>query len=428
MKIALFTETYLPHINGVVTHVKSLKDGLEQLGHEVLVVTADADAHRHYIADGVLHCPAHTSERFYGYGVAMPLSTTRLKMVSRFQPDVIHVHNEFGIGLSGIMIARVLRIALVYTLHTMYDEYIYYVAPQPLAPMATRLSHKYTKLFAKSAQALTGPSKKCEEYFRKEGVYKTVNVIPNPVDLEAFNPEKIDPVKKEAFRERFGYTEQMMIGIFVGRLGREKSVDLLLHHWKETIQPEEQIRLLIVGDGPCKEELEALSRDLGISDMVTFAGKILHDEIPPYFAACDFYITASTSDTNSISMLEGMATGLPVLQITDPLNEGQVRDGVNGFIFGSAQEMAEKIRLLRGMTEEQLSSLRASARRSVEKSGALDLANYVIKVYRNALRERTRKNHPFRLYSRALRKKRKKLRLNRPRFKIHRKGDPESHV
>jgi len=107
MKIALFTETYLPHINGVVTHVKSLKDGLEQLGHEVLVVTADADAHRHYIADGVLHCPAHTSERFYGYGVAMPLSTTRLKMVSRFQPDVIHVHNEFGIGLSGIMIARV---------------------------------------------------------------------------------------------------------------------------------------------------------------------------------------------------------------------------------------------------------------------------------------------------------------------------------
>ena len=200
MKIALFTETYLPHINGVVTHVKSLKDGLEQLGHEVLVVTADADAHRHYIADGVLHCPAHTSERFYGYGVAMPLSTTRLKMVSRFQPDVIHVHNEFGIGLSGIMIARVLRIALVYTLHTMYDEYIYYVAPQPLAPMATRLSHKYTKLFAKSAQALTGPSKKCEEYFRKEGVYKTVNVIPNPVDLEAFNPEKIDPGRKEAFR------------------------------------------------------------------------------------------------------------------------------------------------------------------------------------------------------------------------------------
>ena len=73
--------------------------------------------------------------------------------------------------------------------------------------------------------------------------------------------------------------------------------------------------------------------------------------IPPYFAACDFYITASTSDTNSISMLEGMATGLPVLQITDPLNEGQVRDGVNGFIFSSAQEMAEKIRLLRGMTD-----------------------------------------------------------------------------
>ena len=82
MKIALFTETYLPHINGVVTHVKSLKDGLEQLGHEVLVVTADADAHRHYIADGVLHCPDHTSDRFYGYGVETGRASCRGRVLS----------------------------------------------------------------------------------------------------------------------------------------------------------------------------------------------------------------------------------------------------------------------------------------------------------------------------------------------------------
>ena len=73
MRIALFTETYLPHVNGIVTHVKSLKDGLERLGHEVLIVTADADARRHFVADGILHCPARTSKRFYGYDIAMPL-------------------------------------------------------------------------------------------------------------------------------------------------------------------------------------------------------------------------------------------------------------------------------------------------------------------------------------------------------------------
>lgn len=311
MRVALFTETYLPHVNGVVTHVKSLKDGLEQLGHEVLIVTADASARRHYVSDGVLHCPAHTSKRFYGYGVAMPLSTTRLKYVYQFRPDVIHIHNEFGIGLSGMMIAKVLRVALVYTLHTMYDEYIYYIAPQPLVPAATKFSHQYTKLFAKLAQEVTGPSKKCEEYFRKAGVYKPVNVIPNPVDLDMFDPGKIPEEKKNAFREKFGYQHGETVGLFVGRLGREKSVDLLLDYWKKTIRPEENIRLLVIGDGPCREELEEQAVRLGITDMVTFAGKVLHTDMPPYVGTCDFYITASTSDTDSISMLEGMAMGLP---------------------------------------------------------------------------------------------------------------------
>ncbi len=402
MRIALFAETYLPHINGVVTHVKSLKDGLEQLGHEVLVVTADADARRHFIADGVLHCPAHTSQRFYGYGVALPISTTRLQFIRRFRPDIIHVHQEFGIGLSGIMIAKLLRVALVYTLHTMYDEYVYYVAPQPLIPITRELSHKYTKLFARSAQALTGPSKKCEEYFRKVGVYKPVNVIPNPVDLDAFTPGNLAPEQRSALRARFGFDDRTFLGVFVGRLGREKSVDLLLRYWRDCISPEENIRLLVVGEGPSREELEQLAAELEIQNMVVFAGKILHEEIPPYLEICDFYITASTSDTNSISMLEGMASGLPVLQITDPLNEGQVQDGVNGFIFADAQDMAEKIRHLRDMSPEQRAKLCQSSRQSVEQSGATNLAQYVLRVYNHALHEKRRKYLHYRHMTAAL--------------------------
>lgn len=401
MRIALFTETYLPHTNGVATHVKSLKDGLEQLGHEVLVVTADGTARRHYISDGVLHCPAHVSKRFYGYGVAMPISSTRLKYIKEFKPDVIHVHNEFGIGISGMMIAKILRVALIYTLHTMYDEYIYYIAPQPLEPVAKKFSHEYTKIFAKAAQALTGPSKKCEEYFRKVGVYKPVSVIPNPVDLVAFNANRFEREQLCALREKFGYTDEMAVAVFVGRLGREKSVDILLDYWKEAIRPQENIRLLVIGDGPCREELQKQAGELDIGDMVTFTGKIPHDELPPYLAACDFYMTASTSDTNSISMLEAMATGLPVLQIVDPLNEGQIQEGVNGFIFSDAQEMHAKIQHLRQMPGEERAALRQTTRQSVERSGAVDLANYVISVYNEALGEKSRRSKHFILHLRG---------------------------
>ncbi len=381
MRVALFAETYLPFINGVVTHVKSLKDGLERLGHEVLVVTADPNVRHHELKDGVLRCPAHRSKRLYGFGIATPLSATRLKYVQNFDPDIIHIHQEFGIGLSGAMIARKLHKPLVYTLHTMYDEYIYYVAPKPLIKTVKKLSHRYTRFLADRASALTGPSKKCEEYFREVGVTKDVNVIPNPVELDLFSPDKIDEESKQAFRRKYNIDDDVMIACFVGRLGREKSCDVLLDYWAQSVHPEDRMHLIIIGDGPCREELEEQSKKLGISDMVTFTGKVLHEELPPYLASCDVYVTASLSDTNSISMLEGMATGLPVLQRNDPLNADQVRNGINGYVFNDAQEMGDFLRQIKSKTPEELDILKKSVIASVKSSGAEDLANYVLTVY-----------------------------------------------
>lgn len=387
MRIALFTETYLPHINGVVTHVKILCDGLLQQGHEVLVVTADYQTRHHYIKDGILHCPAIKSKRFYGYGVASPFSRRRLKLVQDFHPDIIHIHNEFGIGLSGIFAAKQLHVPLVYTLHTMYDDYLYYVAPRHLLRAAKKVSHDYFRLLGNAATELTGPSPKCQEYFQQIGVKKDVNVIPNAVELDDFSPDRISAENKAAFRRRYQIPDDVMIACFVGRLGHEKSVDVLLDYWARTITPEDKIMLCIIGGGPVQEELEQQAKDLGIGSMVVFTGAVPHDQMPPYYASCDVYVTASLSDTNSISMLEGMATGLPVLRRYDALNENvdQVRDGVNGYIFNSPEEMAAELRRVKNLSPEQLSILKASVIESVKRSGAEALANYTYNVYRKAM-------------------------------------------
>lgn len=387
MRIALFTETYLPHINGVVTHVKILRDGLLQQGHEVLVVTADYQTRHHYIKDGILHCPAIKSKRFYGYGVASPFSRRRLKLVQDFHPDIIHIHNEFGIGLSGIFAAKRLHVPLVYTLHTMYDDYLYYVAPRHLLRAAKKVSHDYFRLLGNAATELTGPSPKCQEYFQQIGVKKDVNVIPNAVELDDFSPDRISAENKAAFRRRYQIPDDVMIACFVGRLGHEKSVDVLLDYWARTITPEDKIMLCIIGGGPVQEELEQQAKDLGIGSMVVFTGAVPHDQTPPYYASCDVYVTASLSDTNSISMLEGMATGLPVLRRYDALNENvdQVRDGVNGYIFNSPEEMAAELRRIKNLSPEQLSILKASVIESVKRSGAEALANYTYNVYRKAM-------------------------------------------
>lgn len=384
MKIALFTETYLPYINGVVTHVKILKEGLEELGHEVLVVCADVDARHHYVRNGVLHCPAKSFKRFYDYGLAFPVSNSRLRLIQQFDPDIIHIHNEFGIGLSGAIIAKKLKKPLVYTLHTMYDDYLYYVAPRPLIPFMKRTSHHYAKFLANQAAALTGPSKKVEEFFRECGVSKDVSVVPNPVELDQFEPSNIDPQKKHAFRAKYQIDDSTTLACFCGRLGREKSVDVMLDYWAQTVKPEDNIKLLIIGEGPAHEELIEQSKKLGIDNMVIFTGKVMHDELPPYYASCDCYITTSLSDTNSISMLEAMATGLPVLHRYDPLNAGQVQPGVNGYIFHDANEMYKELLAFRDRSTDEKEAMRFAVRDSVKQSGAEDLANYLLTIYGNA--------------------------------------------
>ncbi len=381
MRVALFTETYTPHINGIVTHVKILKEGLEAAGHTVLVVTADSSTHKHYIKDGILHCPAHRSKRIYGFDLAGAVSATRLHFLSEFKPDIIHIHNEFGIGVSGIGIAKILKAPLVYTLHTMYDEYIYYVAPRPLVGLTRKLSHKYFKMIARSANAITGPSVKCEEYLHKVGLKRPVNVIPNSVELDAFAPDKVTPEQREQIRQRFGVPKDAVLACFVGRLGKEKSVDVLLDYWKKEIKKDEPFYLMVIGDGPDREPLIEQAKALGLEDRVSFTGRIEHPDLPPYLASADVYITASLSEMNSISMLEGMAAGLPVLQRFDELNQNQICVGTNGYLFKTAQEMGDELRHIGRMTPEEKERIRITTRQSVKSSGAESLANYMLAIY-----------------------------------------------
>ncbi len=406
MRVALFTETYLPYINGVVTHVKSLKEGLEKQGHKVMVVTADPDTKHHYLKDGVLHCPAITLKKLYGFGMAPPVSHTRLQYIKAFDPDIIHIHQEFGIGYSGMQIAKLLQKPLVYTLHTMYDDYLYYVAPRPFIPLVKRVAHRYSHFLANSALCLTGPSKKVEEYFRECGIDKDVSIIPNPVELDIFDPEKVTEEEKQACRKEFGFTENDTVACFCGRLGQEKSVDVLLDYWKKAVLPEDNCKLLILGDGPSRPELEEQAKELGITDQVKFSGAVEHEMLPPYYASCDLYITASLSDTNSISMLEGMASGLPVLQLNDPLNAGQVQVNINGFIFETPEQMRSEMLRIRNYSPEKRKEFSETVRDSVKQSGSEALANYLIAVYRQSQVEEKKKeeSHPILTKIRARRK------------------------
>ena len=387
MKIALFSDTYAPEINGVAIHVAALKEGLESLGHEVLVITTDPKDNDTFQEHGVLHCPSIKLKRIYGYGLSMPINMKQYQIIKKFNPDVIHIHTEFGIGLFGILVSKMLKRPVIYTLHTIYDDYVYYVVPKPLIKTGQRIFYKYIRSLYKRATVITGPSPKSHEYLINAGLHRNVEIIPNPVDVDRFSIENVSTEDIDNVKKTYNIPDDAFVGCIISRVGKEKSIDVLLNYIEKYSKVNKNFRFLIVGDGPAKADLEQQAKKLGINNAVIFTGKIPNNKLLPYYAACDVFLTASLSDTNSISMLEAMSMGLPIIQRNDPINEGQVIENVNGFIFNDENNFIEKLNKVYKMTSEERAELKNKVRNSVIHSNTKNnMAAKIVDVYTHAIK------------------------------------------
>lgn len=385
LKIALLTETWHPFTNGVVTHIEVLSEGLTSLGHQVLVMTSDPLIQQNTLDEqGVYRCPGKPLKKVYGYALASPFGLERYRYLKGFQPEVIHIHQEFGMGTFGLIASRLLRVPLVYTLHTAYDDYLHYLATPPLIPLVRFLSRGYVKCLASSASLVTGPSEKSAAYIKARGVKTPFVYIPNSINRQKFNPEVISPGHRQLFRENLGIDQEATLAIFVGRLGREKSVEVLLQYWHETVESIENLHLLIVGEGPEANALKVLVKTAGLDHQVHFMGKVPHTHMPLYYGASDLFVTASTTEMMSIAMLEAQSMGLPVLQRFDPLNAGQISEGVNGFVYTDAAGFGNHLLSYHRLTFSEKEEWRHRCRQYVAHQDASDLANRLLDVYSQA--------------------------------------------
>ncbi len=387
MRIALFSDTYLPEINGVAIHVAALKDGLESLGHEVLVVTTTPRDKTTFESNNVLHCPSVQLKKIYGYGLSMPINMRQFNIIRKFNPDVIHIHTEFGIGLFGVLVSKMLKRPVVYTLHTIYDDYVYYVMPKPLVKAGQQIFYKYIKSLYKQATVITGPSPKSLDYLNHAGLNRNIEIIPNPVDIEQFSLASVEREEIVQVRKLYNIPDDAFVGCIISRVGKEKSIDVLLDYIAKYSKVNDKFRFLIVGDGPAKKDLEQQAKNLGIDKIIIFTGKIPNNQLLPYYAACDVFLTASLSDTNSISMLEAMSMGLPIIQREDIINKGQVIENVNGFIFTDEKSFIEKLELVYNLSAVDRVELSNRVRNSVIQSNTKNnTANRVVSVYQQAMR------------------------------------------
>lgn len=386
MKIAIFTETYPPYINGVATQSYMLKKMYEELGHEVLVVTVGSEKQRKTkLVDGVVYVPGILLKKLYKYRVAIPIGNMRKKFPINFKPDVIHIQNEFGIGEIGLEVAKKEHVPVVYTLHTEYDKFLFYIGLKHFTEFSRNISAKYFTRFSKNATIITSMSAKAQAYIDRQKVDKKVVVLSNAVEYKKFLPTPERIAFREEFRKKYGIADSTKLFVFVGRIGAEKNINELIDNFMYCDFPRDLARLVVIGGGPDLEYLRNKVASKGFEDRIYLLGPIEHTQIPKYLHAMDYYTTASLSEMHSLSMLEAMASGLFALVKHDAPNENQIISGKNGYQWDSKEDFKQVFSRVLNMSKEEQEQLKANVLEYSKNNDFKKQAQELIKIYERAI-------------------------------------------
>jgi 1,2-diacylglycerol 3-alpha-glucosyltransferase len=323
MRIGFFTDTYTPQINGVVTSISLFRRALMERDHEVYVFAPTPD---HPDDDSrTVRFPSLPFVFQPEMRLASPFSIEALRVLDKVDLDIVHSHDPFAIGLFGLNVARRHKIPYVHTYHTMYPEYVHYVWETRLTK---RLAERLSREFCEQCSSIIAPSTKVERYLRNWGVTVPIDVIATGVDINryaAVNQPRID-----ALAEKAGVRPEERLLLFMGRLGKEKNVELLLRALWHSRLP--NTKLLIGGDGPHREYLQSLAVELGIEDRVTFLGYLQGEDAVAAYHLAHAFAFASTTETQGLVIGEAMAAGLPVIAVEDHAVEDFVISGRTGLI------------------------------------------------------------------------------------------------
>lgn len=336
MRIALFTNNYLPFCGGVTISVETLRRGLEASGHEAWVfgprLTGAEDA-----SVKVVRYPSIPVATYPEFALAVPYSRRIERLVSALAFDVIHAHHPFLLGPAARRVARRIRRPLIFTYHTRYEKYAHYV-PLPLR-LVQAAALRISAGFAAQADAVLAPSAVIRDELHARGVRAPIAVVPTGVDLERFRPGD-----REAARRSLGVGQGEPLVLYVGRLDREKSVDRVLGAFERVASTIPAARLVLVGQGTEAERLRRTAASLPVAERIRFLGLRPHDSLAECYQAADVFLFASETETQGLVLAEAAACGLPAVAVDAPGCDEVVRDGDTGILTkGNSAALAEAV-------------------------------------------------------------------------------------
>ena len=390
MRIGIFTDSYTPFINGVTTSVLMLKKGLEKKGHTVYVVTVNNENMKYKLDEKgkVLRLPG-VPIGIYDYRLTGIYPLKAINIIKKWNLDVIHCQTEFGVGTFARIIAKQLNIPLVHTYHTMYEDYIHYITKGYFNKTGKKIVEYLTLFYCdKTATELVVPTKKAYELFKeKYKVDRNVYIVPTGIEVEKFyleNNKQLNIVKK---RESLRLKRDDFVILFVGRIGSEKNVELLLTSMRYIVNNCPKAKLLIVGDGPDLNKYKTFVKKQELEENIIFTGKVPWESIAEYYLISDVFTTASKTETQGLTVIEAMAASLPVVCINDESFTNTVIDNLNGKIFKNKRGYKKAIIELYNDPKE-LKRLSKQARLSADMHSSKYFVESILDVYKIAIKNK----------------------------------------
>lgn len=326
----MFTDSYYPAVDGAVISLDMTCRELKKRGHEVVIFAPKSpDGQIDGIDDRVIWLPARRFGSYSGYRVPIYPSAV-VSTVRKEAPDIIHSHGISFAGIQALIASRQTGIRNVLTYHTMVTEAAGYYYP-PIMPLDVmiRLAWIYQKSYLHRPHAVIVPTQAIKDELVNHGIRaRRWEVIPTGVDCRRFTPEKRDKDILEKYE-----ADGKKVILTVGRLAREKNIELILRGFCELLRLRDDAMLLIVGKGPAEEDLKSSVARLNLTDKVRFSGFVPEETLPRLYASCDAFVIASRFETQGLVALEAMASGLPVAGINFRAIPEIIKDRVNGYLF-----------------------------------------------------------------------------------------------
>lgn len=331
MKIGLFTDTYFPQVSGVATSIKTLREELIRNGHEVYIfTTTDPQAPHSEPEKGIYRFKSVPFVSFTDRRIAVTGWMKVLRLAKQLQLDVVHNQTEFSLGMMGKMVAKELGIPCLHTYHTMYEDYLHYIAngrvlkPEDVA--------RLVRLCMKNVDGVIAPSEQVLDTLLGYGVDAPIKIIPTGVDLTHYQQPEA-PEKRLEYRVRYGFTAETPVLLSLSRLAYEKNIKALIESLPDILVAVPDAQLLIVGDGPARATLERQVREMQLGDHVTFTGEIPNDEVRHFYRMADVLVSASDTETQGLTYDEALASDLPLVVMKSEYTDELIDDPAIGTVF-----------------------------------------------------------------------------------------------